>query len=31
VKNIEAASIEDLQAVPGIPRKVAEAIKAHLE
>jgi excinuclease ABC subunit C len=31
IKSIETASIEDLQAVPGIPRKVAEAIKAHLE
>jgi excinuclease ABC subunit C len=31
VKNIEAASIEELQAVPGLPRSVAEAIKAHLE
>ena len=31
LKNIEAASIEELQAVPGIPRAVAEAIKAHLE
>jgi excinuclease ABC subunit C len=31
LKNIEAASIEDLQSVPGLPRNVAEAIKAHLE
>jgi excinuclease ABC subunit C len=31
LKNIEAASIEELQAVPGLPRSVAEAIKAHLE
>jgi excinuclease ABC subunit C len=31
LKNIEAASIEELQSVPGLPRNVAEAIKAHLE
>jgi excinuclease ABC subunit C len=31
IKNIEDASLEELQAVPGLPRKVAEAIKAHLE
>jgi excinuclease ABC subunit C len=31
IKNIEAASIEELQSVPGLPRTVAEAIKAHLE
>jgi excinuclease ABC subunit C len=31
LKNIEAASIEELQSIPGLPRRVAEAIKAHLE
>jgi excinuclease ABC subunit C len=31
IKNIEDASLEELQAVPGLTRKVAEAIKAHLE
>ncbi|HHH42395.1 MAG TPA: excinuclease ABC subunit UvrC [Chloroflexi bacterium] len=30
VERIRAASVEELAAVPGIPRKVAEAIKEHL-
>ena len=31
IKNIEQASLEDLQAVPGITSQLAEAIKAYLE
>ena len=31
IQNIEQASLEDLQAVPGITSQLAEAIKAYLE
>ncbi|HIE39397.1 MAG TPA: hypothetical protein EYP77_10090 [Anaerolineae bacterium] len=30
LERIRAASVEELASVPGIPRKVAEAIKEHL-